>query len=202
MAEHNFLKQESEGNSGEARIEAYLNTLSGKLEGTLTEEQRQSYQAEMREHLDAMIEAHEELGASPEEAVNFALNQFGDTRRIAGAWDHVESPLRPVSLREALRTPFRWFGGMMLVWMAAFFILVRFWTTRPVGLIELALTLWLVGMPVLAGSGVGLTTRGRPILGTLLVMPPLHMALALFYYLIEPRWSNKIIQSVWPQLIS
>ena len=38
--------------------------------------------AELRQHLDALIAAHEELGSSPEEAFDLALHQFGDPAKI------------------------------------------------------------------------------------------------------------------------
>jgi hypothetical protein len=202
MLEHYHCPPKGEAVSADTQIERYLDTLCTRLSGTLTEEQRREYRAEMQEHLDAMIEAHRELGASETEAVERALQQFGNAQRVATAWENsVELPPK-VSLRQALRAPFRCFGGMMLVWMTAFQILLHMETRLPPGVMELALTLWLVGMPVLAGSATGLLTRGRPILGTLLVMPPLHLALMLFYWLTVPQWHEGIIQSVWMQFTS
>lgn len=37
---------------------------------------------ELRQHLDALIAAHEELGSSPEEAFELALRQFGDPAKV------------------------------------------------------------------------------------------------------------------------
>jgi hypothetical protein len=206
MLEHNPFPPKAEETTGnistiETRVETYLDTLCAKLSETLTEEQRQAYRAEIREHLETMIEAHEELGALPEEAVERALQQFGDTRRIAGAWEQVAEPYRSVSLREALRAPGCWFGGAMFVWIAAFLIMTRIWNRFLPSETEWALMLWLIGLPVLAGYGAGLTTRGRPVLGTLLVLPPLHLALALCYWL-QPYRPDGLLPSVLLQLTS
>jgi hypothetical protein len=187
----------------DTRVAAYLDTLCAPLAETLAEEQRRAYRAEMEEHLEAMIEAHQELGATREEAVARALKQFGNAQRVASVWEQtVESP-RPVSLRQALRTPFRCFGGMMLLWIALFFLCVLYPIHFPQPWMDIAILIWMIGMPMAAGIGTGWTTRGRPILGTLLTLPMLHLALALVYWFMVPIDSHPgAMKSVWLQLIS
>ncbi len=43
---------------------------------------RMELHAELRQHLDALAAAHEELGSTPEEAFDLALRQFGDPAKI------------------------------------------------------------------------------------------------------------------------
>ncbi len=48
----------------------------------LPAEERAALHQEVRQHLEALAKANEELGSSPEEAWEFALAQFGDPARI------------------------------------------------------------------------------------------------------------------------
>ena len=52
--------------------------------------ERQQLHEEVRQHLDALAKANEELGSTPEEAQRFAMVQFGDPakigRRMAWEW--------------------------------------------------------------------------------------------------------------------
>lgn len=202
MLEHYHNPPKDEAISVEVRIEQYLDALCEQLSGTLAEEQRREYRAEMREHLEAMIEAHQALGASQAKAVERALEQFGNAQRVAIAWeDVVELPER-VSLRQALRTPVRWFGKTMLVWMTLFLMMVLFQPVLPYGFRDIAVLFWLFGMPLVAGWGTGLTTRGRPIVGTMLALCPLHLMLALFYWISAPLLREDALMITGMQFVS
>lgn len=48
----------------------------------LPAQERVQLHAEVRQHLEALVAANEELGSTPEEAWQFALTQFGDPTRI------------------------------------------------------------------------------------------------------------------------
>ncbi len=52
-------------------------------------DERREMQAEVRQHLEALAAANEELGSSPEEAWEHSLNQFGDPGRFGRhmAWE-------------------------------------------------------------------------------------------------------------------
>ncbi len=56
----------------------------------LPADERQQLHEEVRQHLEALVKANEELGSAPEEAQKFALRQFGDParfgRRMAWEW--------------------------------------------------------------------------------------------------------------------
>ena len=72
-------------------VEAYFNRLNAQLKRMPREDRAELHQ-ELRQHLDALAAAHEELGATPEEAVDAALQQFGDPvkigRRMLREWRH------------------------------------------------------------------------------------------------------------------
>lgn len=64
-----------------ALIEVYFARLDTQLR-PLPEEQRRELEQELRQHLAALVAAHEEIGRSPEEATAAALARFGDPVRI------------------------------------------------------------------------------------------------------------------------
>lgn len=66
------------------RLESYLQTIEQHL-GGVGAAGKQEWRAEARAHLLALVEAHEELGATPEEAVEAALKQFGSGKQIGRA---------------------------------------------------------------------------------------------------------------------
>ena len=68
--------------------EAWFNRLNAPLK-RLPAEERVALHQEVRQHLDALAAANEELGSSPEEAWKHALEQFGDPTRIGRrmAWE-------------------------------------------------------------------------------------------------------------------
>jgi hypothetical protein len=65
----------------EALIDAYFAQLNAQLRH-LPEEQRRELEQELRQHLAALVAAHEEIGRSPDEATAAALARFGDPVRI------------------------------------------------------------------------------------------------------------------------
>lgn len=68
------------------RIEDYLDHVCAPLVDSVPYEARRALRREMKQHLDATIAAHSELGSTPEQAVTQALTQFGDARQIARHW--------------------------------------------------------------------------------------------------------------------
>lgn len=68
---------------------AYFERLNAPLR-KMPQADRAELHAELRQHLDALAAAHEELGASPDEAAHAALKQFGDPvkigRRLFDEW--------------------------------------------------------------------------------------------------------------------
>ena len=64
-----------------SRLEHYLDEMERPLT-RLSAETRREWREEARQHLLDLVAAHEELGASPQEAMEAALRQFGDARQI------------------------------------------------------------------------------------------------------------------------
>src|SRR3712207_2488794 len=65
------------------RIDDYLDHLYAPLVGRVPYEVRQQFRSELQTHLEALVAAREEVGASHEQAVREALTQFGDPRLVA-----------------------------------------------------------------------------------------------------------------------
>jgi hypothetical protein len=63
------------------RFEQYLDSLEKPL-NTLSPDERREWRHEAAQHLGDLAAAHEELGATPEEAAEAALAQFGDAGLI------------------------------------------------------------------------------------------------------------------------
>lgn len=63
------------------RLEGYLNAVEQQLT-RLPEWEREAWRAEARQHLTALAEAREELGWTPEEAIEASIEQFGEPERL------------------------------------------------------------------------------------------------------------------------
>ena len=68
------------------RLEDYLDRLCVPLVEELSYGERAVIRQEVRTHLLAIVAAHEELGSPPEEAVQFALQQFGEAKEIGNSF--------------------------------------------------------------------------------------------------------------------
>ena len=69
-------------------LDRWFQRLNGPLK-RLPDSERRELHLEVRQHLEALAKANEELGSSPEEAWRYALIQFGDPARIGRrmAWE-------------------------------------------------------------------------------------------------------------------
>jgi uncharacterized membrane protein len=63
-------------------LDEFLDQLERPLH-RLSVSERQEWREEARQHLVYLAEAHEELGASPDEALQAAMRQFGNPQRIS-----------------------------------------------------------------------------------------------------------------------
>ena len=80
--------------SPSSQIEDYLDHLCALLVHKRTYEQRLAIREEVRSHLLVLVGGHEELGSTPAEAIQAAIQQFGDAKQIGH------------SLLSEYRTPF------------------------------------------------------------------------------------------------
>lgn len=64
-----------------SRLEQYLDEVDRRLEA-LPSWERREWREEAQAHLQALADAHQELGRTPEEAVEAAILQFGDAERL------------------------------------------------------------------------------------------------------------------------
>lgn len=65
----------------DSKVEEWLARLNASLK-RLPAQERAELHLEVRQHLDALVAANEELGSSPEEAWEFTLAQFGNPTKI------------------------------------------------------------------------------------------------------------------------
>ena len=79
------------------QVEQWFQRLNGPLKRLPAEERAELHQ-EVRQHLESLAAANEELGSSPEEAAEFALKQFGDPgkfgKRMAQEWHQGKTGFR------------------------------------------------------------------------------------------------------------
>jgi hypothetical protein len=108
----------AEAAPGEPLAAGYLDRLCALLPKDVSPMRRREIREELAAHLEALIEAHVELGSDREEAVRMALRQFGDPKRLAREWRKA-SPSSPPSWALALVSVqflavLVWFGVMSL----------------------------------------------------------------------------------------
>src|SRR5262249_7990835 len=70
----------------QARLEDYPDHVCAPLVRMAPYPERRTLRAEWRAHLTSLAAAYEELGSNPEKAVEEALTQFGDPRRLGSEW--------------------------------------------------------------------------------------------------------------------
>jgi HAAS len=139
-------------------VAAYLDRVGASLAGLLPEERRAELRAELRDHLEALIAAHEELGASPEEAVTAALRQFGGADDLARAWRSAGPP----ALRSRIAAAA---GGLACAGSAALAATWLVSVPAQIGISPLAVLLGGPLLPLVLGFLAG-RARGRHPLGS------------------------------------
>jgi len=75
----------------QARLEDFLDAVCAPLIGKIPYAARLERRAEVRQHLDALVQAYLELGDTPEKAVAQALAKFGAPERLAWQWRHAQA---------------------------------------------------------------------------------------------------------------
>src|SRR5438132_9281441 len=131
MQEHSHIKPETtsprslppEKRAGTVRLEAYLDQVLTPLKKQLSEEALAERRAEMRKQLEDLTAAHEELGATPEQAVERAVEQFGRSQSVSLQHQRErERTVSSVSVQPATRTALRYFGLATLITTGALFL--------------------------------------------------------------------------------
>jgi len=133
---------------GEPRIEAYLDSVCAGRVPCETETLR----AEVRGHLQDLVEAYEELGDSHEAAVDHAIAQFGEARNIRRSWRRLPSK----SARHGFRTSLAVYAASLLwTWLATLSARIDFGSA-------LGSTVLFAWFPFLPGLAAGVLCRKRP----------------------------------------
>lgn len=137
-----------------ALMEDYLDHLLAPLVGKAPYDLRMQLRAELRDHLEALAEAREELGESREEAAAAALRQFGDPAKIAREWLDEWRPKSAVSLRSVRNSAACFVPAFALAW---FTVAVLSPVQTPP-----ATFFVLVVIPLFAGFFAGVLAQARP----------------------------------------
>lgn len=105
-----------------ARLDDYLDRVVAPLVDHVPHARRRELRAELGAHLEALVDAHLELGATPEEALTAALKQFGSPRRVGQYWLREWRRERPAPPDSALRTAYVgllcFLPATLLAWIA------------------------------------------------------------------------------------
>jgi len=165
----------------DALVEDYLDHVSAQILA-LPRARRTEIRGEIHQHLQALVQAHEELGDDPVTAAQAARKQFGDPAKIGRAFVQA---WRPAVSREeltafpgaAMKQGLLWFGGAALLFYlqaiaSIVFFNYVFWSPSLERLVMLCLLL----LPCVAGWQVGRSGRARPSLGAFYALAALAFA--------------------------
>ncbi len=153
----------------------------------LPADERANLHLEVRQHLEALVAANEELGSTPEEAWKHALIQFGDSgsfgKKMAQEWRQDRTDFRAVMV--ALRCGVGVHATSVLGLVAMLFLIDRLLLfpmglNEPTGLLGIG---YFVGVPLITGLVIGRKHPCRALtaaLYTSLVLPISPVAFAAF----------------------
>ncbi len=146
-------------------LDTFFKHLNAPLR-TMPPQERAEVHQELRQHLDSLVAAYEELGASREQALGYALRSFGDPRRIGRRmyWEWYRSQWRGVSDEmKAVLSMLGLLTGLslslpFLTALLCFWIPYQLWHWTPdTG--NFLIAVLLLGVPAIAGRILG---RARP----------------------------------------
>jgi hypothetical protein len=162
-------------------------------------ERRLELRSEIQTHLEALVEARQEMGASPEAAVDAALAQFGDPARVgrewAGAWKG-KAPRSFSGILYATVTALALFGTANSMAVVLLMMAQDGWRDALLwgGLFPTVAFL----LPALAGLATGLIARKEAVRASLyallLILPTMTIALP---HLLKPIQFDDLVMIGW-----
>lgn len=162
--------------ASEGALAAYLDELCAPLAGLAPEAWQADLRAELASHLEALIEAHEELGASRAEAVRYAFRQMGSPRRLGKQWARRWRARRPqAALWAAVKLTLTCFVPATGLAIAATAPMIQQPISQndPWAAILTGLPIYVA--PLVAGVLSGWHCRGRRVMGPLVALLLLPM---------------------------
>ena len=189
------------------QVEQWFQQLNKPL-NRLPADERAAIHAEVRQHLELLAAANEELGSSSEEARQFALTQFGDPRkfgkRMAWEWQRKQGFIGPqiasvfYGIAVCSASMFAIAAVDWLVTALPYFVMNIILTYDPFP----AVTCGALGIPVVTGMAVGRKYPAQALRGTFYAacLWPLLPALALFSRMLQPCLISPV-QINWPNFI-
>jgi hypothetical protein len=140
------------------RLEDYLDRVLAPLVEKVPYDARRELRAELRSHLEALADAYEEIGSTPDEAARLAVEQFGDPGKLVKEWLRA----RAGCAEGSYLSPFPALG----IGLVCFVPQTLFFVCLP-GVADSAIALSLL-FPVLAGLLVGVLAPSRAAFGAFL----------------------------------
>jgi hypothetical protein len=164
----------------DAHIEDYLDHRFAPLIGSVSYEERQNLRAELRQEIQSLAAAHEELGSTRQQAIALALNslaapQVAMSSRRASAVSQVEA--ESVNAPNSLRTALFSFGAASLSTLSVAYLARH--TSGDAILPVMAMIL--VVFPFVAGAIVGGKRVGRPLRAMILAQLLLYVPFTLIF---------------------
>jgi hypothetical protein len=158
--DHDEEREASARQAAEADVEDYLDHVAARLLA-LPRARRVELRTELGQHLRALAAAHEELGASPDDAAHAAVRKFGDPARIARAflqtWQRTPGH---VTARHFYKHALAAFAGLMLFNLVSATYLINLPPEQQRQMLPLFwpafMIAWvIIGGPLLAGWHLG-----------------------------------------------
>jgi len=184
-----------------ARIEDYLDHVVAQLLA-LPRERRIEIRDELRQHLQAIAAAHEELGDAPDAAAAAALSKFGDPTRIgrefARTWRAaLFSEDRTAFPAAAMKQGLLWFGAAGVLFLAFAAILPN-WSSW---LMDAVWKPVFVALPLAAGWRTGSAAPARSGLGAFyalatLTFATLPVSMLIFWFTDAPLVEHTVLISL------
>jgi hypothetical protein len=157
------------------RIEDYLDHVCAPLVGVVPYARRTELRTELREHLEAFVATHEELGSPRDVGVLMALRQFGPPRELAREWAREwkqgAAPARFEPAWRAMGIGLVSFGLATAMTLAVELAANSGPVPNPIGPPLVVLVLGI--LPLLAGLATGLLAPARHALGAFFALAAL-----------------------------
>lgn len=160
-------------------LEDYLDRVCAPLVGTVPRLKREEIRARVRTRINEFAAAHQELGSTPEEAIEFAIIQCGDATLISRRWLTQQAEQRQVqkhgtSLRQTLSDRLLGGAGAATATAAVTFGLPyladvtktsgNWWAAHSDNTVTYY-RICLFAIPLISGILTGITAKHKPVRG-------------------------------------
>ncbi len=167
-----ILNPQADAVTVDTQIDAYLDAICAGLPPETPANAVLEMRQEMQGHLQAAVIAMQELGYSPEQAVEHALAQFGKPQVVARQWqEEWETTLvetKAVSFWPSLKLAWKMWtvSEVLALFASAILMMMTFMEHEAPLRLPLMMTIF-YAPPLVSGTLIGLRARRHPVLATL-----------------------------------